>query len=339
MNSLKPFHTFQLNHYANDVVKITSVGDFKALVGKTLNTDFVLVGSGSNTLFLEDLAIPLYVNEYLGKCLFEDNDFYYIDVNSGENWHSLVSWTLEKEVYGLENLALIPGTVGAAPIQNIGAYGVEVNQFIDSVVYIDLVSGELNTLSNNECKFGYRDSIFKNELAKNSIILKVRFKFPKEWRPVLEYGELKNLEYPTPISIFNKVCSIRNSKLPDPKVIGNAGSFFKNPIVTKLERNRVIELFPSVPSYPLSDGTFKIAAGWLIDQAGLKGKEFGNIRVNPNQALVLTNHKGEAKGKDVVIAANKIIDSVYSIFGIKLEPEVRFFSKDKEVTLVDYYAG
>ncbi len=339
MNSLKQFHTFQLNHYANDVVKITSEDDFKALVGQILNKDFVLVGSGSNTLFLENLAIPLYVNEYLGKTLFEDNDFYYIDVNSGENWHSLVSWSLENEVYGLENLALIPGTVGAAPIQNIGAYGVEVNQFIDSVVYIDLVSGEINSLSNLECKFGYRDSIFKHELATNSIILTVRFKLPKEWSPVLEYGELKNLECPTPISIFNEVCSIRNSKLPDPMIIGNAGSFFKNPIITKLELIRVTELFPSLPSYPLKDGTFKIAAGWLIDKAGLKGKEFGNVRVNPKQALVLTNHKGEAQGQDVVLAANKIIDTVYSTFGIKLEPEVRFFTKDKEVTLADYYAN
>ncbi len=333
MSSLKPLHTFGLNHTAESISYLATPSDFQELVGLALNTDFILLGSGSNVVFLEDISIPVFINRFYGKTLEETNDAYIVKVNSGENWHEFVVWCLDHNINGFENLGLIPGTVGASPVQNIGAYGVEVERFIKEVEYLDLKTGNFETLLKNKCNFGYRDSIFKNELSKSSIITTVTFEVPKKWVPVTNYGELNAIINPNPLDIFNKVCEVRTNKLPDPTKLGNAGSFFKNPIIEKERVEILKQEFPELPSYPIDKNNVKVAAGWLIDQAGLKGTSFGEVGVNPAQALVLTNLNGKAKGHDLIQATQAIIKTVFNKFGINLEPEVRMFERSGETTI------
>lgn len=333
MSSLKPLHTFGLNHQAKSISYLSTPLEFEELVGMSLNTDFILLGSGSNVVFLEDIDIPIFINRYSGKSFEETKDAYIVTANSGENWHEFVLWCLENNINGFENLGLIPGTVGASPVQNIGAYGVEVERFIKEVEYLNLETGKLESLSKKECNFGYRDSIFKKELSKNSVITKVIFEMPKEWQAVTNYGELSEILNPTPMDIFNKVCEVRSNKLPDPTKLGNAGSFFKNPIIRKDQLLTLKQQFPELPSYPIDINSAKIAAGWLIDQAGLKGKAFGEVGVNPKQALVLTNLNGNAKGHHLIKATHAVIKTVFNKFGIELEPEVRMFERLGETSI------
>jgi UDP-N-acetylmuramate dehydrogenase len=237
-----------------------------------------------------------------------------------------VLWTLEQGLPGLENLALIPGTVGAAPVQNIGAYGVELKDRFDSLDAVDLVTGRTVTLDAAACRFGYRDSVFKQHLAGKSVITRVRFRLPRPWAPVLGYLDLERKRAETGIAepdartIFDWVCAIRRAKLPDPAVIGNAGSFFKNPVVSAEQCRDIIDRDPEVVHYPLPDGSVKLAAGWLIDACGWKGKAVGGAAVYDKQALVLVN-RGGATGGEVVTLARAIQESVYGRFGIRLEPE------------------
>ena len=333
MISLKALHTFSLSHSAKTVNYLDDLADFLPLVSKNLHTDFILLGQGSNCVFVDDVDLPVYVNRLRGIELTRDDDYTYLDVMAGENWHELVVWCLNNGIFGLENLALIPGTVGAAPIQNIGAYGKEAASFIDSVTYFDLVSGETRILQNKDCSFGYRDSIFKNDLKNTAIITSVQFRLSSAWTPVCEYGELKMLQNPTPTSIFDKVCEVRSLKLPDYRQLGNAGSFFKNPIVSTSQANDIIANYPKCPHYPHLKG-IKLAAGWLIDQCGLKGKNNINVAVHKNQALVLVNASGTATGDDLIEMVKLVIDSVELKFGIRLEPEVRAYDSDGETQLV-----
>jgi UDP-N-acetylmuramate dehydrogenase len=333
--SLKPLHTFQLDHGVFETIIINQVEQLERLKGYSLNRDFILVGQGSNCVFLEDIKIPVVVNKLSGIKVNETENAYYIEVASGEDWHHFVDWSIDQGMYGLENLALIPGTVGASPIQNIGAYGKEVKDYIDSVTYYDLLSGKMTQLNNAECDFNYRDSIFKNQLRSNAIVTSVQFRLPKKWRAETSYGELKSLSEPTARQIFNRVCEVRKLKLPDPKVKGNAGSFFKNPIVKNEILMFLLKDYPNMPHYRLDSGDYKLAAGWLIDQCGLKGVGNENVVVHSQQALVLTNASGKAKGADLVQVAKRVQSEVKTKFEIELEPEVRFFGSLGEV-LLDY---
>jgi UDP-N-acetylmuramate dehydrogenase len=252
-----------------------------------------------------------------------------VRASAGENWHGLVQWSLAQGLGGLENLSLIPGTVGAAPIQNIGAYGAELQQVLHSVTYFDWHSRECVTLTNAQCRFGYRDSIFKHELRERAIIIEVEFALlqAQHWRPNLQYAELAqalfDISNPTPQQISATVCAIRQRKLPDPAVLGNVGSFFKNPVLAQSEFARIKAAFPNVVSFAQPDGSVKLAAGWLIDQCGWKGQRLGPMGVYEKQALVLVNHGG-AIGADVLRLAQQIQADVLARFGVRLEPEPLF---------------
>jgi len=287
---------------------------------------FVL-GGGSNIVLTRDLDAVVLKVEVDGLRLVEArDDAFIVEAGAGLTWHDVVTQTLERGWPGLENLALIPGTVGAAPVQNIGAYGLEMADRFDSLDGVDLVTGLGISLNRAQCLFGYRDSVFKNVLAGKALITRVRFRLPRPWQPVLGYLELERkiaetgIAEPTARQVYDWVCAIRRAKLPDPAVIGNAGSFFKNPIVSEDQCRDIIGRDPHVVHYPMSDGTFKLAAGWLIDACGWKGKSIGRAGVYEKQALVLVN-RGDAIGAEVVTLAKAIQESVYGRFGIRLEPE------------------
>jgi UDP-N-acetylmuramate dehydrogenase len=257
-----------------------------------------------------------------------------VEFGAGENWHEAVTWTMDQGLGGLENLALIPGTVGASPVQNIGAYGIELQDRFESLDAIDLVTGREFTLDAAQCAFGYRDSVFKHSPARDSdfglagraLILRVRVRLPKPWKPVLGYLDLHRkvaetgITEPTARQVYDWVCAVRSAKLPDPRVIGNAGSFFKNPTVTPEQCQDIIARDPGIVHYRMPDGSVKLAAGWLIDACGWKGKSVGQAGVYEKQALVLVN-RGGATGGEVVTLARAIQTSVYERFGIRLEPE------------------
>ncbi len=295
---------------------------------------FVL-GGGSNIVLTGDVRPLVLKVEVPGRRLIEDGPRgQVVEAGAGENWHEFLTWTLDQGYPGLENLALIPGTVGASPVQNIGAYGVELQDRFESLDAIDLFSGKTFTLDAAQCAFGYRDSVFKHVAAKEgdfglggrAMILRVRFRLPKPWKPVLGYMDLERkmhetgIRQPTARQIYDWVCAIRSAKLPDPRVIGNAGSFFKNPTVTPEQCQDIIAREPNIVHYPMPDGSVKLAAGWLIDACGWKGKSVGNAGVYERQALVLVN-RGGATGGEVVTLARAIQTSVYERFGIRLEPE------------------
>jgi UDP-N-acetylmuramate dehydrogenase len=248
---------------------------------------------------------------------------------AGENWHGFVQWTLAQGLGGLENMSLIPGTVGAAPIQNIGAYGVELRDVFHSVTVYELASGTLRTLEADACRFGYRDSVFKHADGAGLVVVDVTFALPAAWQPNLRYAELaqavaqQGLAAPSATEIGDTVVAIRRRKLPDPAVIGNAGSFFKNPVVSGERCARLLEQFPALVHHAQPDGSEKLAAGWLIDQCGWKGRSLGAAGVYPKQALVLVNNGG-ATGAEVLALANAIEADVAARYGVQLEPEPVF---------------
>ncbi|MBT9501887.1 MAG: UDP-N-acetylmuramate dehydrogenase [Burkholderiaceae bacterium] len=334
--NLKPFNSFGLSTFAKRLVRIRSEADVRRVLDHPdlgLNPKFIL-GGGSNIVLTRDIDAVVLKLEVPGMRLVEQRaDAWIIEAGAGEAWHALVAWTLDQGYPGLENLALIPGTVGASPVQNIGAYGVELKDRFDSLDAVDLVTGRTVTLNAAQCRFGYRDSVFKQGgfagLAGKSIITRVRFRLPRPWQPALEYLELQRKMLDTGITapdarqIFDWVCAVRRAKLPDPAVIGNAGSFFKNPVVTEEQCRDIIGRDPGIVHYPMPDGTIKLAAGWLIDACGWKGKSIGGAGVYEKQALVLVN-RGNASGAEVVTLARAIQESVYGRFGIRLEPEPVF---------------
>ncbi|AGH47290.1 UDP-N-acetylenolpyruvoylglucosamine reductase [Paraglaciecola psychrophila 170] len=296
------------------------------------NSVIYILGEGSNTVFLEDYEGTVIKPAFMGINFEHTDTHYLLKVGASENWHQLVLWCMQHQIYGLENLALIPGTVGASPIQNIGAYGVEVKKYIQHVEYYDLNDHNHKVLDTQGCEFAYRDSVFKKRLADQVLITTVIFAIPKVWRPVVYYGELQALSEPSAMDIFNKVVEVRQRKLPDPAEIGNAGSFFKNPVITIKHFIHLQKTWPSIPSYPVDTIKVKVPAGWLIEQLGFKGTKIGGIGCHPNQALVLTND-GSGTGEQLLKLARAIKGAVLCEFSIVLENEVRLIGKNGPVIL------
>jgi UDP-N-acetylmuramate dehydrogenase len=334
---LQGHNSFGIVAKARALVRVRSEADVQAVLADPQLRDvpkFVL-GGGSNIVLTGDVRPLVLKVEVTGRRIVEDGPkAAVLEAGAGENWHEIVAWSLDQGFPGLENLALIPGTVGAAPVQNVGAYGVELQDRFESLDAIDLFTGKTFTLDATQCAFRYRDSVFKHFAAKEgdfglggrALILRVRFRIPKPWKAVLGYLDLERKIHDTGIrdpsarQIFDWVCAIRSNKLPDPRVLGNAGSFFKNPTVTPEQCQDIIAREPNIVHYPMPDGSVKLAAGWLIDACGWKGKSVGNAGVYEKQALVLVN-RGGATGGEVVTLARAIQTSVYERFGIRLEPE------------------
>ena len=335
---LQSFNTFRIVAKAHSLVRVASQADVQTVVASreaAASQKFVL-GGGSNIVLTGDVKPLVLKVEIKGRRLLEETaKVLVVEAGAGESWHDFVHWTLEQGYAGLENLALIPGTVGAAPVQNIGAYGLELQDRFESLDAVDLDTGKIFTLNAAQCAFGYRDSVFKHASATprsglglmgRALITHVRFTLPKPWKAVLGYADLARkmaeakVANPTAPQIFHWVCDIRRAKLPDPALIGNAGSFFKNPSVTPEQCADIIARDPKIVYYHLADGSIKLAAGWLIDACGWKGKSVGNAGVYEKQALVLIN-RGGATGGEVMTLARAIQTSVYERFGIRLEPE------------------
>lgn len=335
MNQKIP-NTFALDVYANQVETVETVEQLMQ-VWKT-NTDsqpIMIIGQGSNTLFTENFAGTIIVNRIKGLTITETPTHWHLKVGAGEYWHDLVANTINQNIPGLENLALIPGCVGSAPIQNIGAYGIEFQKVADYVELLEFATGKIIRVTDGQ--YGYRESIFKQKYADGYAVVYVGIKLPKQWSPVLTYGELRNFdpESVTPKMIFDKVCEIRRSKLPDPNILGNGGSFFKNPVVDKKFADKLLEKYPTMPIYPQTNGQIKLAAGWLIDQCGLKGYQIGGAAVHQQQALVLVN-KDNATAQDVVALARYIISAVLQKFSVHLSPEIRFMGATGEINVDKY---
>lgn len=331
---LQPYNSFHIVAKAHALVRVASQADVQTVVASPewgAAPKFVL-GGGSNIVLTGDVKPLVLKVEIKGRRLLQETaNAFIVQAGAGENWHDFVTWTLRQGYPGLENLALIPGTVGAAPVQNIGAYGVELQDRFDSLDAVDLQTGKLFTLNAAQCAFGYRDSVFKHVstvlgLAGRALITQVRFSLPKPWKAVLGYADLEkkmaesSITEPDAMQIYHWICDIRRAKLPDPDVIGNAGSFFKNPSVTPEQCADIIARDPKIVYYHLADGSVKLAAGWLIDACGWKGKSVGHAGVYEKQALVLVN-RGGATGGEVMTLAKAIQTSVYERFGIRLEPE------------------
>ncbi|MGH8033875.1 MAG: UDP-N-acetylmuramate dehydrogenase [Lysobacterales bacterium] len=342
---LQHSNSFGIVAKALTLVRVGSEADIAAVLqdpALQAAPKFVL-GGGSNIVLTGDVKSLVLKVEIMGKRLLGENaKAWIVEAGAGENWHDLVSWTLQNGYPGLENLALIPGTVGASPVQNIGAYGVELQDRFESLDAVDLTTGQHFTLNAAQCAFGYRDSVFKHSstggssgaqgfgLAGKALITRVRFALPKSWKPVLGYADIEKkmlqskLDAPDALQIYEWICDIRRAKLPDPQVIGNAGSFFKNPTVSPEQCADIIQREPKIVHYHLANGSVKLAAGWLIDACGWKGKTIGNAGVYEKQALVLVNKGGSSHpvtGGEVMTLAKAIQTSVYERFGILLEPE------------------
>ncbi len=327
---MKPFNTFRVSVKATDFVVISRPDDLQQLfeMGKLFQKKLVL-SYGSNVLFTHDFDGLVLHNEMWGtKVIKEDDVHVWLKVNAGESWPLLVESSVKNGWGGLENLTLIPGKVGAAPVQNIGAYGVEVKDVIEQVEAFDMTTGELVTFSNAECEFDYRSSIFKTKQKGRYFITAVLFKLDKNPRLNLSYGPLKKAfdgkKSVTVNEVSIEVARIRNSKLPDPEVLANAGSFFKNPVVEADVAHKILSEFPEAPNYPQPDGRVKLAAGWLIENCHLKGFRQGDVGVHKEQALVLVNY-GEASGGQILAFARMIIERVNQKFGIELVPEVNIY--------------
>jgi len=327
--SLKPFNTFGVEATCDELISFNdeqSIQNWLKAEKPALDSLFIL-GGGSNLLLLGHSPLTFLQANIKGIEYCEqksDNDVL-VTAGAGVNWHQLVLDSLDQGYSGLENLSLIPGNVGAAPIQNIGAYGVELQDLFVSLRAIELATGKLKEFAGEDCQFGYRNSIFKKELRGRFVITQVTLRLSKKLQPNIEYGPLKQLFNDEPVvtakQVSNAVIAIRQSKLPDPAQLGNAGSFFKNPVVTEEQYQTLLDAFPELVAYPVGSGHYKIAAGWLIEKAGLKGYREGEAGVHEKQALVLVNY-GHASGQDILQVAKQVRDKVLELFGIKLEPEV-----------------
>lgn len=329
--SLKPYNTFGVEAIAKYFAVASNQDEVREILNwtKENNQKILLLSGGSNMLIVNDwdgLALKI---EMHGIEIVESNeDEAIVKVNSAEVWNDFVQWCIERDLGGLENLSLIPGRAGTAPIQNIGAYGVEIKDTMTELTALEIATGQLRTFTNEQCKFGYRDSVFKNELKGQYLILDVSFKLTKKNHKLhTEYGAIRNelaqmgIENPTIKDVAQVVIKIRQSKLPDPKKIGNSGSFFKNPIIDQKLFNELKLKFPEIVGYPSGDDKVKVAAGWLIENAGWKGKRFGDAGVHKDQALVLVNH-GNATGKEIYDLSEKIIQDIFEKYNIHLEREV-----------------
>lgn len=324
---LKNYNTFGISVNAKRFITVTSVYELQQIV--KVEKDIFLISGGSNMLLTKDINKLVVHIDIKGISIDrEDNKTVFLTVNAGENWHEFVLWCVENNYGGIENLSLIPGNVGTCPIQNIGAYGVEVKDTITKVEALEIETGKLITFSNSDCNFGYRNSIFKNEVKGKYIITSVSFQLTKiEHNLNTSYGAIENeltlkeVKKPTLKDISDAVIAIRNSKLPNPKEIGNSGSFFKNPVINTDLFLKLQKKYPKIPSYKISEKKVKIPAGWLIEQANFKGKCYGEYGVHEKQALVLVNY-GNAKGTDIYKLAQKIQETIQEKYNISLEIEV-----------------
>ncbi|MBK6833506.1 MAG: UDP-N-acetylmuramate dehydrogenase [Bacteroidetes bacterium] len=332
-HSLLLHNTFHIDCAAKYFTEINSIDALLELQQSDVfkSNELLMLGGGSNILFTKNFNGLVVKNSLLGKELIkEDADYNYVRIGAGEVWHDFVLWCIANNYAGVENLSLIPGRVGASPMQNIGAYGVEIKDVFESLEALHVKDGSKKIFTNNECEFGYRESVFKRKLRNQYIITSVVFKLKKKANFNTSYGAIeKELEVMGVKDISIKAISdavirIRSSKLPDPKVIGNAGSFFKNPEIPSAQCDALKQLFPNLVSYPLENGNAKLAAGWLIEQAEWKGKRFGDAGVHVNQALVLVNYD-KAQGNEIYDLSSKIVESVKAKFGVELEREVNIY--------------
>ena len=331
--NLQPLTTFGLPASAHYYVRVTQLAQLQQLQQLLMQPELtdlprLVLGGGSNLILTCDFpGVVIHIALSGRELVAEDARYVYVRAAAGESWSEFVQWTLAQGWGGLENLSCIPGSVGAAPMQNIGAYGVEIKDYFHSLSWMEFATGQVHQLDLHACQFGYRDSVFKQHLQVQGVILDVTFSLPKQWQAKLGYGDvaqaLSHLSAPTAQQISDAICVIRHSKLPDPNVIGNAGSFFKNPLVTAQLRNDLLQRYPQLVSYLQADGSYKLAAGWLIEQAGWKGRALGRVGVYPKQALVLVN-LGAASGAEVVAIARAIRTDVALLFAVELEIEPVF---------------
>ena len=329
--SLKPLNTFGLEAKARVFVEVKSIEDLQEVLQSEVasNNPLFILGGGSNVLLSKDFDGLVIKNSIMGKeVVHETDDFVLVKIGAGENWHNFVLYALENGWGGIENLSLIPGTVGAAPMQNIGAYGVEIKEVFEHLQAVNISNGEVEKFNKEACRFGYRESIFKNKVKGQYIITHVTLKLTKEdhllntsYGAISETLEEMKVKKPTIQDVSEAVIKIRQSKLPDPSKIGNAGSFFKNPSVDRIQYEELKTEYPEIPGYDLPDNNVKVPAGWLIEQCGWKGVTRGAIGVHKNQALVLVNYGG-GSGDDLKGLAEEIRASVIEKFGIELSAEV-----------------
>jgi UDP-N-acetylmuramate dehydrogenase len=328
--NLKPFNTFGLDAHAKYFKAFNSITELQTLLDSTevKNNELLVLGGGSNILLTKNFDGIVLKNELLGiEVVQEDENDVWVKANAGETWHDFVLYAIENNFGGIENLSLIPGSVGAAPMQNIGAYGVEIKDVFVSLEAMEIESKSIKTFTFDECEFGYRESVFKRKLKGKYIIVSMTLKLSKKHKLNTSYGAIENklaemkIDSPTIKNISDAVILIRQEKLPDPKKIGNSGSFFKNPVISLEKFKKLQQEYPEIAHYPIGENEIKLAAGWLIEKAGWKGKTFENYGVHKNQALVLVNYGG-AKGADIYELSSNIVQSIKEKFNVLLEREV-----------------
>jgi UDP-N-acetylmuramate dehydrogenase len=327
--SLKNYNTFGIEAKARQFISVHSVEELKTVLLENPTQKKFILGGGSNMLLTQDVdALVIHVDLKGKRIVEQTEDFVLVKASAGENWHKFVLWTIGQDFGGLENMSLIPGNVGTTPIQNIGAYGTEIKDTFVSCEAINIETLEIKKFTKEECKFGYRESIFKNEAKGKYIITSVVFKLTKQNHKInISYGDIaaeltkKEIVIPTLKDVSNAIIAIRQSKLPDPKELGNSGSFFKNPIIPKSDFEKIHLLHPEMPSYTVSETEVKVPAGWLIEKAGFKGKRFGDAGIHKNQALVLVNY-GNATGQEILNVSKDIQKTVKELFDIEIEAEV-----------------
>lgn len=327
--SLKNYNTFGIEAKAQQFVAVQSVSELKTVLEQNKLEKKFILGGGSNMLLTKDIdALVIHIDLKGKKIIAENEDFAWVESQAGENWHEFVLWTIDQNLGGLENMSLIPGNVGTTPVQNIGAYGTEIKDTFVSCEALSKENQQAKKFTRDECRFGYRESIFKNEAKDQYVITSVVFKLTKRNHKInISYGDIttelakNNIASPTLKDVSNAVIAIRQSKLPDPKELGNSGSFFKNPILLKSDFEKIHQQFPEMKYYDISETEVKVPAGWLIEQAGFKGKRFGNAGIHKNQALVLVNY-GNATGQEILNISKNIQETIFDTFGIQIEAEV-----------------
>jgi UDP-N-acetylmuramate dehydrogenase len=327
--SLKNYNTFGIEAKAEQFVAVHSIPELKSILEQNKTQKKFVLGGGSNMLLTKNIeALVIHIDLKGKKILKEDADYVWVESQAGENWHEFVLWTIEQNLGGLENMSLIPGNVGTTPVQNIGAYGTEIKDTFVSCEAINIENQEIKTFTKEECHFGYRESVFKNEVKDQYIIVSVVYKLTKQNHKInTSYGDItaelakNNITSPTLKDVSNAVIAIRKSKLPDPAELGNSGSFFKNPILLKTDFEPIHQKFSEMRFFDVSETEVKIPAGWLIEQAGLKGKRFGDAGIHVNQALVLVNYGG-ATGQEILDVSKTVQETVFNKFGIHIEAEV-----------------
>ena len=327
--SLKNHNTFGIEAKAKQFIAVHNLEELKTVLEENQFEKKFILGGGSNMLLTKDIeALVIHVDLKGKKIIKETDEFVWVESQAGENWHEFVLWTINQNLGGLENMSLIPGNVGTTPVQNIGAYGTEIKDTFVSCEAMKIENQEMKTFTNSACHFGYRESVFKNGVKDQYIITSVVFKLTKRNHKInTSYGDItaelakNNIINPTLKNVSDAVIAIRQTKLPDPKELGNSGSFFKNPILLKSDFEKIHQKFPEMKYYEVSKTEVKVPAGWLIEQAGFKGKRFGDAGIHKNQALVLVNY-GNATGQEILQVSKKIQETIYKTFGIHIEAEV-----------------